>query len=104
MGRQCEHSPAFCDPPNRYYINSCMSQQQPAITTCGNLDDDLRKKIECYSYRLGDRIGQGYSSVVYRGHHDETSTQHYNSRGARGGEGGGPAITQGRNCSRSASL
>lgn len=48
---------------------------QPPSAQPGGADDDLRKKIECYSYRLGDRIGKGYSSVVYRGHHDESSTR-----------------------------
>lgn len=32
-----------------------------------------RKKIEHYSYGLSDRIGKGYSSVVYRGRNDQTS-------------------------------
>lgn len=31
-----------------------------------------RKKIENYSYGLGDIIGKGYSSQVYRGRNDET--------------------------------
>lgn len=33
-----------------------------------------RKKIEQYSYALCDRIGKGYSSIVYRGRNDQTST------------------------------
>lgn len=32
-----------------------------------------RKKIEQYSYCLGDKIGKGYSSVVYRGRNDDSS-------------------------------
>lgn len=32
-----------------------------------------RKKIEQYSYCLGDKIGKGYSSIVYRGRNDDTS-------------------------------
>lgn len=30
-------------------------------------NNDLRKKIEDYSYGLRDIIGKGFSSVVYRG-------------------------------------
>jgi serine/threonine-protein kinase ULK/ATG1 len=30
-------------------------------------NNDLRKKIEDYSYGLKDIIGKGFSSVVYRG-------------------------------------
>ena len=35
-------------------------------------NNDLRKKIEDYSYGLKDVIGRGYSSVVYRGSNDKT--------------------------------
>lgn len=35
-------------------------------------NNELRKKIEDYSYGLKDVIGRGYSSVVYRGHNDKT--------------------------------
>ena len=31
-----------------------------------------RKKIEMFSYGLGDEIGKGYSSKVYKGRNDET--------------------------------
>ena len=34
---------------------------------------DLRKKIEKYSFALGDRIGRGFSSIVYKGQNDITS-------------------------------
>jgi serine/threonine-protein kinase ULK/ATG1 len=37
------------------------------------LSQGNRKKIEQYSYCLNDRIGKGYSSVVYRGRNDESS-------------------------------
>jgi serine/threonine-protein kinase ULK2 len=35
-------------------------------------NNDLRKKIEDYSYGLKDVIGRGFSSVVYRGTNDKT--------------------------------
>jgi serine/threonine-protein kinase ULK/ATG1 len=35
-------------------------------------NNDLRKKIEDYSYGLKDVIGRGFSSVVYRGVNDKT--------------------------------
>jgi SNF-related kinase len=35
-------------------------------------NNDLRKKIEDYSYGLKDIIGRGFSSVVYRGSDDRT--------------------------------
>ena len=31
-----------------------------------------RKKIKHFSYSSSDRIGKGYSSVVYRGKNDQT--------------------------------
>jgi hypothetical protein len=31
------------------------------------LGNDLRKKIEDYSYGLSDVIGKGYSSLVFKG-------------------------------------
>ena len=34
----------------------------------------VRKKLEDYSYLLSDNIGKGYSSQVFRGRHDLTST------------------------------
>jgi hypothetical protein len=34
-----------------------------------------RKKLEHYSYLLTDSIGKGYSSQVFRGRNDLTSTQ-----------------------------
>ena len=33
-----------------------------------------RKKIKNFSYSESDRIGKGYSSIVYRGTNDTTST------------------------------
>jgi len=33
-----------------------------------------RKKIKNFSYSPSDRIGKGYSSVVYRGKNDNTGT------------------------------
>ena len=33
-----------------------------------------RKKLEDYSYSLSHNIGKGYSSQVYRGRNDITST------------------------------
>jgi len=45
-----------------------MQQQQQQA-----LQPGTRKKIEHYSYALGDRIGKGYSSVVYRGRNDQSS-------------------------------
>ncbi len=33
-----------------------------------------RKKIKKYSYSPSDKIGKGFSSVVYKGTNDETST------------------------------
>lgn len=38
-----------------------------------NLSNGSRKKIEQYSYCLTDKIGKGYSSIVYRGRNDDTS-------------------------------
>lgn len=34
----------------------------------------VRKKLEDYSYLLSDNIGKGYSSQVFKGRHDSTST------------------------------
>jgi hypothetical protein len=34
-----------------------------------------RKKIKHYSYSSADRIGKGYSSVVYLGKNDNTGNQ-----------------------------
>lgn len=34
----------------------------------------FRKKIENYSFLMNDRIGKGFSSIVYRGLNDLTST------------------------------
>ena len=39
----------------------------------GNLNE-IRKRIENYSFCLGDKIGKGYSSTVYKGRNDITST------------------------------
>ena len=36
--------------------------------------DTFRKKIENYSFLLSDRIGKGFSSTVYRGINELTST------------------------------
>ncbi len=33
-----------------------------------------RKKIKHYSYSLSDKIGKGFSSIVYKGTNDHTST------------------------------
>lgn len=38
----------------------------------GNINE-FRKKIENYSFCLTDRIGKGYSSIVYKGRNDITS-------------------------------
>lgn len=38
-----------------------------------NISAGSRKKIEQYSYCLTDKIGKGYSSIVYRGRNDDTS-------------------------------
>lgn len=38
----------------------------------GHSNNDLRKKIEDYSYGLKDVIGRGFSSVVYKGINDKT--------------------------------
>lgn len=35
-------------------------------------DKNQRKKIEGYSYGLYDKIGKGYSSIVYKGRNDTT--------------------------------
>ena len=35
----------------------------------------VRKKLEDYSYLLSDNIGKGYSSQVFKGRHDLTSTK-----------------------------
>lgn len=34
---------------------------------------EVRKKIENYSFSLTDRIGKGYTSIVYKGRNDITS-------------------------------
>lgn len=34
-----------------------------------------RKKIKHFSYSSSDRIGKGYSSVVYRGKNDQTGNK-----------------------------
>ena len=38
-------------------------------------NNDLRKKIEDYSYGLKDEIGRGFSSTVYRGINEKTKEQ-----------------------------
>lgn len=35
-------------------------------------DKTQRKKIEDYSYGLYDKIGKGFSSIVYKGRNDVT--------------------------------
>lgn len=41
------------------------------------LDDrSQRKKIEDYSYGLYDKIGKGFSSIVYKGRNDITGNKH----------------------------
>jgi hypothetical protein len=52
--------------------------------------EDLRKKIENYSYGLKDWIGKGYSSVVFKGINDETSNHKSLSRGNRSHQGRRP--------------
>ena len=37
----------------------------------------VRKKLEDYSYLLSDNIGKGYSSQVFKGRHDLTSTKFF---------------------------
>ncbi len=37
--------------------------------------NELRKRIENYSYGLNDRIGVGFSSTVYRGANESTKDQ-----------------------------
>lgn len=44
--------------------------REPSTLSTGS-----RKKIEQYSYSLNDKIGKGYSSIVYRGRNDETSKE-----------------------------
>jgi hypothetical protein len=34
---------------------------------------NINKKIKNYSYNLADRIGKGFSSIVYKGINDTTS-------------------------------
>jgi len=36
------------------------------------------KKVKHFSYQSTDRIGKGYSSVVYKGNNSLTSTSHPN--------------------------
>ena len=40
--------------------------------------NDIRKKIENYSFCLNDRIGRGYSSIVYKAKNDITGTDDLN--------------------------
>jgi hypothetical protein len=40
-----------------------------------NSNNELRKKIEDYSYGLNDRIGKGFSSCVFRGLNEKTREQ-----------------------------
>jgi len=42
--------------------------------------DTFRKKIENYSFLLSDKIGRGFSSTVYRGINELTSTEAPNHR------------------------
>lgn len=44
-----------------------MSKENSTVST------GSRKKIEQYSYNLTDKIGKGYSSIVYRGRNDDSS-------------------------------
>lgn len=43
-----------------------MSKENSTVST------GSRKKIEQYSYCLTDKIGKGYSSIVYRGRNDDS--------------------------------
>lgn len=43
-------------------------------TSQGSLSTDSRKKIKHFSYSYNDRIGKGFSSIVYKGTNDLTST------------------------------
>lgn len=36
-----------------------------------------RKKIKNYSYSLTDRIGKGFSSIVYKGQNDDSSKKFF---------------------------
>lgn len=40
-----------------------------------NLPHKIKKIIGNYSYELTSRIGQGYSSQVYKGHNENTSQE-----------------------------
>ena len=38
-----------------------------------NSSQPLRKKIKNFSYNMNDKIGKGFSSIVYKGSNDLTS-------------------------------
>lgn len=42
-------------------------------TSQGSSTSDSRKKIKHFSYSHNDRIGKGFSSIVYKGTNDLTS-------------------------------
>ena len=42
-------------------------------TSHGSTSGDSRKKIKNFSYSMTDKIGKGFSSIVYKGTNDLTS-------------------------------
>ena len=54
-----------------------LKMQNNANLFSHQLDDkNQRKKIEDYSYGLHEKIGKGYSSIVYKGRNDITGNKH----------------------------
>lgn len=52
-----------------YYSNNQKFENRGRSASFGN----AKKKIKHFSYQLTDRIGKGFSSVVYKGTNENTS-------------------------------
>jgi hypothetical protein len=55
----------FSNSTKEEYVNTNLNSSM----NCTNIN----KKIKNYSYNLADRIGKGFSSIVYKGINDTTS-------------------------------
>lgn len=61
-------------------MTSYLSYNYKKPTTPYGLSTDSRKKIKHFSYSHNDKIGKGFSSIVYKGTNDLTSTSFPYSR------------------------
>jgi len=53
-------------------MTSYLTREAHSYSHCGT-QGTSRKKIKNYSYSSTDKIGKGFSSIVYRGTNDNTS-------------------------------